>query len=145
MSGMKHHENYEITVNYTDGTSSIGKVYLYQYYTTYKAPRGYDIILTVDGVNYLGQPVSRSNLNKIYEAEVDADENKTVASISFKSASSSTTAYIFAITGLKREKVFANGDVEKNIVLSNHSKNLQNISFVITGYGQQDSLFTGMK
>jgi hypothetical protein len=134
ISGMKHHENYEITVNYTDGTSSIGKVYLYQYYTTYKAPRGYDIILTVDGVNYLGQPVSRSNLNKIYEAEVDADPNKTVESISFENSSSSTTAYIFAITGMRNEQVLSNGDVKKTIVLNNYSGKEQPVSFVITGY-----------
>ncbi|MBQ2285624.1 MAG: hypothetical protein II244_08165, partial [Clostridia bacterium] len=134
ISGAKHYKDYEIEVTYTDGTSSINKVYLYQYYTTFNSEKGYDIILTVDGVNYLGQPVSRSNLNKIYEAEVDADANKTVASISFQSSSSSTTAYIFAITGLKREKVFANGDVEKNIVLSNQSGKLQNVSFIVTGY-----------
>ncbi len=136
ISGSKHRENYEITVNYTDNTKTVGNVYLYQYYTTYNAPRGYDIILTVDGVNCLGQPVSRSNLNKIYEVTVDTDESKTVKSIQFQGPlyANATNAYIFAITGVKNERILENGDIEKPIVLNNYSGEEKNVSFVITGY-----------
>ncbi len=131
--------DYEIEVYYTDSSHQTGLVELCQYYTTYYNNPGYDIILTVDGVQYDGGAVSSSNKNKIYQVQVDTDENKTVDKVKFiynsgnRRNNATNNEYIFAITGIKNERALENGDVEKPIVLNNYSGESKNVLMIVTG------------
>jgi hypothetical protein len=140
MSAIRRAVDYQITVNYTDNTSTTGYVEIHQYYTTYYSNPGADIILTTDGVNYLGQPVSVNNKNKIYEAVIDTDINKTVKSITFTYKSGTITGdttndeYIFAITGVTGDRTLSNGNTLQAISMKNYSGADKDANVIITGY-----------
>ena len=141
MSAVYAAKDYNIIAHYSDGTSDTAKVALHQYYTIYYSFESPDTILIVDGVNSKGEIISqlnRYNPNKIYQAVVETDENKTLTSLEFIGGSGTVygnnknTEFIFAITGIKTQRNTDKG-IEKSYFVSNYADEKKDLVLIVTG------------
>ncbi len=138
-------KDYQIKAYYTDNSSETFNVALHQYYTTTNSIDKTDIniIMTVDGVNYLGQTitsVTAYNPNKIYQAVIDTNNDKVLQSLEFVRSSGTVYGggtndeYIFAITGVQCDRILENGNTMQAISMRNYSGAEKTANVVITGY-----------
>lgn len=76
--------DYSLKFTYEDGSVSYSKAEIAQYYTTYYNSDSCDVLFVTDGVNYLGNAVSRSCINRLYKIEFTPDCEKRLVKIEFE-------------------------------------------------------------